>query len=170
MCNGNKEKEARRKAKEEEKKQRRLAEQRQRELDTLAAQRQAIADQQAAQRASLQRQADANAAAARQRSEALRQQYSSQMSALQSEQQQQLAAINKETAEIKRQGEIDVRNLNTTNQAITSSLRILSRGTTNRAPNAQQSKRGDRTTGAKTTSTGLRIGSQPSSSGANIAT
>ena len=69
-----------------------------------------------------------------------------------------------------RQSAIDVRNMNVQSNAVSSSLRLLSKGPRSPGPTAQQSKPNTQRRGAKTTSTGLRMGSQASTTGTNIAT
>ena len=78
---------------------------------------------------------------------------------------QELNATAQETA---RQSAIDVKNTNISNSAISSSLRILSKGGNDPGPTAQQSKKTTRAGRAKTTNTGLKLGSQANTSGSNI--
>ena len=127
-------------------------------------QAQQLRDMQAQQAAILQEQRD-NAAA-------LERGYKEQAQALATSTSNRVAEINRQSAaeveRVNRESAIRVRNLNTTNDAITSSLRILGRGMADPGPSAQQSKRSERTRGAKNTSTGLRMGSQVNTAGANL--
>lgn len=131
------------------------AEERQKDFDRLAEERRAIAAAQQAQAAALSEQMAAQQQAQRTKANALR-------SELTGRQQQTQAAI--------QQSQTAVRNLNIKNQAVASSLNILAKDGGKQGPTASQSKRPQRGRGAKTTSTGLRLGSQASSSGANLST
>ena len=80
------------------------------------------------------------------------------------------AKYRQEAEQTRQESEIKVRNMNAQSSAISSSLRVLSKGATAPGPTAQQSKKKQETGRAKTTSTGLRLGSQANTAGPNIAT
>ena len=148
------------------------AERMQGELNLIAAERRAIANQQAKRLERLKRSKAAFVQAQKDKVKSLKRNYRAQAEVLETATNSRVAKINKKSRRkvrrMRRRSRRRIRNLNITNNASASSLRILGRGMADPGPGAQQSRRVERTRGAKNTSTGLRIGSQVNTSGANF--
>lgn len=153
------------------KKQRRLekkAKRRQKKLDRLAAERTKVAEAQAAQLAALEDERDLLAAQQREKADVTRALFEQKQADIKANAAEKVAAFNKQAKQTARRSARQIRNLGVTNRAVSSSLRIIATAPTAQAPTAQQSTPSNRRRGAATTQTGLRLGSQPRSSGVNL--
>lgn len=163
MCSGGGGNRARRDAERRQREADREAERRERELEALAAQRSAIAAKQRNQMLEMQARQQRLMDEQSSRAASLKSGYEQKVADLQATTEKQIAAKQKQNA-------IDLYNLNTTNNAVTSSLQILGQGTRKQGPTAQTSKRTRKSRGAQTTQASLKIGSQANTSGANFST